>query len=181
MVKQRRDKYGRFAPKRRNVKLKPYLKPNRLHGRFAPRATVKGPKPKRGFKQSHWKVLQTDTPIEVDAYGYYMVIRALVPGGWQTDSTPTFITQAPEESLHQVVWRTPVRENLFLVTESSLLADLRDEAKGLIKAELSLAKSEQKEICILSCELRILTAPYESFQVDTWPGIIPPKWLRNVK
>jgi hypothetical protein len=180
MSKVRRDKYGRFAPKRRNVKLKPYKTPNRgALGKFVSAKVVSRRKP--SGKRSHWKVLQDGKPIAVDAYGYYMVVRALVPGGWQTDSTPVFITEAPEESLHQVIWRTPTRENLFRVTESSLLADLRDEALGLAKAELSLAKAEQKEIIILSCELRVLTDPHESFQVDVWPGITPPKWLRNVR
>jgi hypothetical protein len=180
MSKVRRDKYGRFAPKRRNVKLKPYKAPNRgALGKFVSAKVVSRKKP--SGKRIHWKVLQDGRPIAVDVYGYYMVVRALVPGGWQTDSTPAFITAAPEESLHQVIWRTQTRENLFRVTESSMIADLRDEAKGLVNAELSLAKSEQREICILSCELRVLTEPHESFMVDVWQGIIPPKWLRNVK
>ena len=177
---QRRDKWGRFAPKRRNIPLKPYIPPNKsATGRFIG-AQVGAKVTKVRNKRHHWRVIQEE-PVEVEVYGYYMVVRALVPGGWQTDSTPVFITDAPEESLHQIIWRTPIRENLFLVTESSLLADLRDEALGLAKAELSLAKAEQKEIIILSCELRVLTAPHESFQIDVWPGIIPPKWLRNVK
>lgn len=179
-TKQRRDKWGRFAPKRRNVRIKPYTPPNRsAKGTFAPRRTIER-HPITG-KPIHWHIRQTGEPILVHAYGYYMVVRALVPGGWATDSTPAFITEAPEESLHQIIWRTLVRENLYRVTESSLLADLRDETLGLAKAELSLAKAEQKEIIILSCELRMIHAPHESEQVDVWPGITPPKWLRNVK
>ena len=174
--KQRRDKWGRFAPKRRNVRIKPYTPPNRSKtGQFI---NTKAKKVKG--RKHRWCVIQ-EGPVEVKAYGYYMVVRALVPGGWQTDSTPVFITEAPEESFHQIIWRTPTRENLFRVTESSLLADLRDETLGLAKAELALAKAEQKEIIILSCELRVLTDPHVSFQVDVWPGITPPKWLRNVK
>ena len=174
---QRRDKYGRFAPTRRNVKIKPYKAPNRgAKGRFVSVAA----KRTRG-KRHKWRTIQDGKPIAVDAYGYYIVVRALVPGGWETDSTPAFIRDAPEESLHQIVWRTATRENLFSVTEESLLADLREDALELSKTELSIAKANKQEIIILSCELRVLTDPHVSFQVDVWPGITPPKWLRNVK
>lgn len=178
--KPRRDRYGRFAPKRRNVKLKPYVAPNRTAtGRFVSKRTIER-HPIIG-KPVRWHVKQSGAPIAIRPYGYYMVIRALVPGGWETNSTPVFITEAPSESFHQIIWRTAVRENLFSTTESSLIADLRDEALGLIKAKLSVARADQREIIILSSELRVVTEPYVSFQVDVWPGITPPKWLRNVK
>jgi hypothetical protein len=179
--KQRRDKWGRFAPKKRSQKLKPYVKPSVRDesGRF--RAwKVTGPKPKRG-RQPHWRVIQSGKPIEVRAYGYFIVIRALVPGGWQTDSTPAFVTDSPEESIHQIVWRTQTRLNLYSTTESSLIADLRDEGIALANGGLALAELQDREILVLSSELRVLTDPHVSFQVDVWEGITPPKWLRNVK
>ena len=155
MFKPRRDKWGRFAPKRRNIPLKPYKKPNRTAtGRFAPTSVTKAKGKAHRWLPRHLR--QTGKPILINAYGYYIVVRALVPGGWTTDSTPAFITATPEESLHQIVWRTQTRENLFRVTESSLLADLRDEARELIKGRLNIAKDDQREIIILS-------------------------WLRNVK
>lgn len=171
-MKVRRDKWGRFAPKRHSVKLKPYTPPLRdIKGRFA--STRK--------KRHRWKMLQDGRPIEVRPYGYFIVVHALVPGGWTTESTPTFIAEAPEESVHQIIWSTPVRRNLFHVTESSLLRDLRDEANSLAMGELAIGKAYDQDVIILSMDLRILSEPHVSHLVDSWVGITPPKWLRNVK
>lgn len=173
----RRDKWGRFAPKRRNVKLKPYVKPERTtKGRFKAKRVA--------GKPHHWRTIQSGEPIEVNTYGYFMVIRALVPGGWATDSTPSFIVEAPEESLHLVIWRTRVHENLYHLTESEEMDELKSvmlEGKELAKNEMAFGQGTGQDIIILSTELRVMAAPHESFQVDVWPGITPPKWLRNVK
>lgn len=114
------------------------------------------------------------------ATGYYVVIRALVPGGWDTDTTPVFIVEAPKESLNLIIWRTHTYKTLFSATESELLRDVLADAKSLAEAELGYAEAKEKEIIVLSCELRCIFAPRENFQVAVWPGITPPKWLRNV-
>lgn len=178
----RRDRWGRFAPKRRNVPLKPYAKParDRKTGKFRAKRV--------GGKPHHWRIYRgmTGKPVKVNTYGYYMVVRALIPGGWNMSGYPNlaWITDAPEESMHMVIWRTRVRENLYTLTESEemeTLAAVMGEGKELSKSKLAYGEAMEQEIIVLSTELRVLTAPHESFQVEVWPGITPPKWLRNVK
>lgn len=176
--KFRRDKWGRFAPKR-GKKLKPYRQPARDKlGRFASPA-AKGTPQKHKHKHK-WRTIQEGKWLPVHATGYYVVIRALVPGGWDTDTTPVFIVEAPKESLNLIIWRTHTYKTLFSATESELLRDVLADAKSLAEAELGYAEAKEKEIIVLSCELRCIFAPRENFQVAVWPGITPPKWLRNV-
>ena len=192
----RRDKWGRFAPKRGRRPKPPRPSIRDKWGRFAPNAgkqlkplilrkrNVKGQfaqEPQKAKRRRiKWKVIQKGKPIEVEAKGYYIVIRALVPGGWNTDSTPAFLTAAPEESLNLIIWRTRVREIHYEIVEMEEIRNLLIESQSLATLQLALAEDRQQEIIVLSSELRCIVAPHESFQVAVWSGITPPKRFRNM-
>lgn len=174
----RRDKWGRFAPRRRNVKLKPYCAPKHgPSGKFVSARIVV--RKVRGKRVPHYRTLQKGEWIEVRAYGYYMVIRAVIPRGWMSNYPPTFVSEEPDGTLHQIIWRTPTRLNLFDATELETIGHSIDEGISSAKTKLALAKAYEQEMTILSMELRVLVSPGDSFQVDVWPGTRPPRWLRN--
>ena len=175
--KQRRDKWGRFAPKR-GKKLKPLRLPKRnALGKFI------AAKVKHKRKHKRFRLLQAGKWFPVEPIAYYAVIHALVPGGWATSSTPAFITDAPEEALNMIIWRTPLYPIMYATTESQLLKDLADGATSLSGGQLARAEMEGQEIIVLSTELRCLYGAHksENFLIASWPGIKPPRKYRNVK